>query len=613
MADSIHLRRLADLVDSTAVRIVEQATEDGVPVAELPAMRLRWYRIGETRAAGEGTTGRDGQPVRTEANVYVYDRIGGSLGVNAEQFAADLEQVDADVIQLRVNSPGGSVMDAKAIMNTLRAHPAYVHGHVDGMAASAATLVLMGSDVITMEPGAELMVHRASTEASGDDVVLQPVVDWIRRQTEDIADLYAQRSGRPADEWDKLMTAETWFYGQEAVDYGLADRAERLTRPPASEEEAGMAERMRRRHSLRGYRYDGRAAAGPPNAARRTATPVAAARGSTTRRRVPSEVRDAAQLRRRALDRGMMQRSAPAGIATAARRSAPSGDITHEMVELRGRPMYRTHGAFTVYGRPYEMWDMYGPYHEKVYAGSGAQTIGMRDLDCVFLMNHTGMTMARTAGPWNDYRGTLTLQEKPDQGWHEAFHNPARPDVQMMISGIDDRLITEMSYAFLIVDGRWNDDMTEYGIYLYDMNRGDVSAVNYGANPYTDITARASEILDELGQMPAGAISEAVRILSKRVGAYEQLLREADPGALARIAEPALEQAREQNVQTVSPDDKATAMAWAAQAIDGAEQGPKPDPEQVEDAEIIDKTGDQGHTVAAWEALASSAGIKLPQ
>jgi ATP-dependent protease ClpP protease subunit/phage head maturation protease len=598
MAESPHRRALADLVDSTAARIVEQATTDDVPVAELPGMRLRWYHIGVTRAADPGTTGRDGEPVQTEANVYVYDHIGGSMGVNASQFAADLGEIDADVINLRINSPGGSVFDAKAIMNTLRAHPAYVHAHIDGMAASAASVVMLGADTITVEPGGEVMVHRASSEYSGDDLSAEAWTTWLRRQTEDIAGLYSQRSGRPADEWDALMTAETWFYGQEAVDHGLADKAVKLTQPVPAEDAPAVAERMARRHHPNGYKFSSRADAGPPRAHRKaaTVTTTRAARG-----RVPSEVRDAGQLRRRAMDRGMMRRTAPAGVTTMARRSAPAGDITHSLVEHRGRSMYETTGMFTVYGRGYEMWDMYGPYQEKVFAGSGADTMGGQ-LDCIFLQNHAGLSMARTGGPWNQNRGTLWLEERDNGGYHRAYLNPDRDDVRNMILSMDDGQMTEMSYAFLIVDGRWNDDLTEYGIYLYDMNRGDVSGVNYGANPFTDITARASEILGELEQMPAGAIGEAVRILSQRVGTYEQLLRDADPGALARIAEPALERARDRGPATA--EDVGRAEEW----LDNAFASPAANPEPVK---VIDNTPADGPTVAGYEALAASLGIKL--
>jgi ATP-dependent protease ClpP protease subunit/phage head maturation protease len=601
--DGIHVRRMADLIDRTGQRIVDQATADGVALPDLPAMKVRWYSM---RAEGERGDGG-----KTEASVYVYDEIGGSFGVTASQFAADLEEIDAEIIHLRINSPGGSVKDALAIMNTLRAHPARVISHVDGWAVSAASVVMLGGDEIVVEPGGEVMTHMASTEVSGQPKVLRQYATWLDRQSENVAELYAQRSGKTMEEWIELMEEESWFYGQEAVDIGLADRAETLTRPTYPDDET--AERMQRsRHILRRYRYSCRAEAGPAKVGQRKARAAAVADRAGRSAGVTREVRDAAQMRRRAMDRGLMRREQPAGVTTMSRRSAPSGEIAQETVEFRGRQMFRTHGAFTVYGRGYEMWDMYGPYVEKMHAGAGQASINMPDVDCIFLENHTGTVMARTAGPWNDYRGTLRLEEQASTAWHEAFHNPTRVDIQKMISAIDDKLITEMSFAFLIVDGRWNDDLTEYDIFGYDLHRGDVSAVNYGANPFTDITARAAEILDELEQMPAGAIGEAVRRLGRRVDAYERILRggEVDPERVARIAEPAL--VERSGREPVAERDQAMATEWASKALDsGPSADADPDSEQDESEKIVDTGTPSGPTVAGYEAMLESLGVKV--
>jgi len=589
MTDSIHRRRLDSLVETTAARIVEQALHDGLGVADLPGMKLRWYRIGETRAVRRSAdeVGTDA-PTTTEANVYVYDRIGGSLGVNAKQFAADLEEINADVIHLRVNSVGGAVFDGKAIMNTLRAHPARVIGHVDGIAASAATVVLMGSDEIVVEPGGELMVHKATTTADGDDDILGTATKWIRRQSEDLAELYAQRSGRSADEWMEMMTAETWFYGQEAVTVGLADRAETLTRPTYDDPE--VEERMRRRHSLAEYRFQGRIDAGAPGIVRK----AHAGRGSRSRHNgVTAEIRDAGKLRRHANGQGMVRRSAPAGVTTMARCSAPDGQIQRRTVEHRGREMYQTDGYFTVYGRGYEMWDMYGPYQEEVVQGAGAVSLAGKP-DTNFLINHTGLALARTGGPWNGNRGTLELTEQDVGGWHRAYLNPDNIHVQGLVQGIDGGIITEMSFAFLIELGEWNEDFTVYRILRYNIDRGDVSAVNFGASPHTNITARAADLLDELEQLPAGAIAEAVRRLGARVGDYERILREADPGRLARIAEPAL--AAHVDAARVDMDDPEVAAAVNRIV----------DPEAIldpPDTKVIDSTPGGGPTVAGYEAL----------
>jgi hypothetical protein len=75
-----------------------------------------------------------------------------------------------------------------------------------------------------------------------------------------------------------------------------------------------------------------------------------------------------------------------------------------------------------------------------------------------------------------------------------------------------------MSFAFMLADGagRWNEDFTEFRISEVDIHRGDVSAVNYGANPYTDVSARSGEVLADLDHLPAGAARAAVARLQAR-------------------------------------------------------------------------------------------------
>ncbi len=143
-------------------------------------------------------------------------------------------------------------------------------------------------------------------------------------------------------------------------------------------------------------------------------------------------------------------------------------------------------GHATVYEEPYQMWDMWGPYTEVVSAGAGANSLAGGP-DVKFLFNHRDMPMARTnngEGP-----GSLLLEED-DHG----LLSLARPLMSLQLSqqvvlATEAHLIDEMSFAFVIVRGTWNADYTEYRIHEYDINRGDTSAVTYGANPFTDIAA----------------------------------------------------------------------------------------------------------------------------
>lgn len=142
-------------------------------------------------------------------------------------------------------------------------------------------------------------------------------------------------------------------------------------------------------------------------------------------------------------------------------------------------------GFASVYNRGYEMWDMFGPYSEQVSSGAGAQSLARADLDVPFVLAHDSLRrIARTTN------GTLTLAEKTegeDEGLHvDAPNLDARDaDVAYIAPKLQSGLIDEMSFRFRIEAGSWSPDWTEYHIERYDIHRGDVAIVGYGANPHT--------------------------------------------------------------------------------------------------------------------------------
>lgn len=231
------------------------------------------------------------------------------------------------------------------------------------------------------------------------------------------------------------------------------------------------------------------------------------------------ERRAAAQLRRQAAEQAgerggdaayRSYRSIAPGIGTA-RRVPMKTEIRAQLVERQGKELVHTEGYFTRYGIDYPMWDQFGQYDESVVSGAGAQTIAAKP-DVAFLVNHSGVTMARTTA------NTLFLTEKPEGGWHEAYLNPKRTDVNDLIIAMDDKSVDQMSFAFMIPEdgGWWSDDFAHFEIRRYDLDRGDVSAVNYGASPYTDISARTAEVLQDLDHLPMGALRAAEDRLIKR-------------------------------------------------------------------------------------------------
>lgn len=141
-------------------------------------------------------------------------------------------------------------------------------------------------------------------------------------------------------------------------------------------------------------------------------------------------------------------------------------------------------GIASVTGKAYEMWDMFGPYTEVVAETAFDETLAADPL-VEFTLNHGaggGLPMASTRA------GSLELNiEKGTEtsGLHfAATVNPSRGDVADMLHAMRDGDLAEASFKFRIVRGQWSPDWMEYHIEEVDIDRGDVSAVNFGANPY---------------------------------------------------------------------------------------------------------------------------------
>lgn len=221
------------------------------------------------------------------AELFLYDPIdswGGYWGVSAKEFAEALALLPEDTaeIRLHINSPGGEVWDAMAIVNQLRRHPARIVAVVDGIAASAASVIAATADETVMGVGAQLMVHDAWGIAIGDEADMNAAGARLSKDSNAIAAVYAQKAGGTVDEWRDLMRAETWFYGAEAVEAGLADRAD-----------GGDASQSQARadvFDMSMFRFGGRESAPAPRVARAAAAlapliPVSSEPGNTTTRK----------------------------------------------------------------------------------------------------------------------------------------------------------------------------------------------------------------------------------------------------------------------------------------------------------------------------------------
>lgn len=162
------------------------------------------------------------------ADIYVYDFIGESWdgeSVSAKKFVAELAALPKSVARLNVhiNSPGGSVFDAVAIANVLREHSADVVVSIEGLAASAATIVAMGGDTIGIAENALFMIHDPYGFALGNAKDMRKTADALDRARDSIVATYKWHSPLDAEELGRLMSDTTWMTAAEAVERGFAD------------------------------------------------------------------------------------------------------------------------------------------------------------------------------------------------------------------------------------------------------------------------------------------------------------------------------------------------------------------------------------------------------
>lgn len=159
--------------------------------------------------------------------LIIYGDIGASMfseGVSAQEIARELSaNADAKTIVVRLHSYGGNAMDGVSIYNALARHTAHVEVHVDGVAASAASIVAMAGDRILMAESATLMIHNATGAIRGGAEDARKAAAALDGMNARMADIYARRGNQPAEHFLKLMAEETWLGPQEAIALGLAD------------------------------------------------------------------------------------------------------------------------------------------------------------------------------------------------------------------------------------------------------------------------------------------------------------------------------------------------------------------------------------------------------
>lgn len=163
-----------------------------------------------------------------EATVWIYDFIGydewTGTGVSAEKFAKEVSAINAPTIRVRINSPGGSVFDGRAIHAALKNHPAKVIASIEGLAASAATFIAMAADEVEISSGSMFMIHNAWTLAYGNAEELLATAALLEKIDGTLVADYVAKTGATDEQVRAWMAAETFFTAEEALAAGFVDR-----------------------------------------------------------------------------------------------------------------------------------------------------------------------------------------------------------------------------------------------------------------------------------------------------------------------------------------------------------------------------------------------------
>ena len=168
-----------------------------------------------------------------EAELVLYGEIANSSwyedDVTPKQFAEDLKSLGGKDLKLRINSPGGDVFAAQAIYNQLKSYTGNITACIDGMAASAATIITCAADKVVMPSNGIFMIHNPMCIVMGymDVPKLKKMTDRLTVVKQTIVNVYMKKCKNVSEsKLNKLMDAETWMNADEALDYGFVDEVD---------------------------------------------------------------------------------------------------------------------------------------------------------------------------------------------------------------------------------------------------------------------------------------------------------------------------------------------------------------------------------------------------
>lgn len=178
-----------------------------------------------------GLSARPRASADAAGELMIYGRIGGGGwfmdGISASDVAAALRELGPGPLNVRINSGGGDVFDGVAIHSLLSRHSGPVTVYVDGLAASAASFIMLAGDRVIASRSSFVMIHDAMTGVFGNRQAFQRALDLLDKVSDNIADMYAEKAGEDVEFWRAKMLENgedgVWYTGQDALDAGLVD------------------------------------------------------------------------------------------------------------------------------------------------------------------------------------------------------------------------------------------------------------------------------------------------------------------------------------------------------------------------------------------------------
>ncbi len=204
------------LLDSATHRSAQNS-----PLDRWAATKEKW--LAENGAGGFRAETR-GSVLELSILGVIGDRWWDDDAVSAKAIKRKLDDAgDVKTIRVLINSPGGDAFDGLAVQSLLKRHPARVEVEILGWAASAASIIAMAGDSISMHEGSMLMVHEAWTCACGNAKDFRSAAETLDKLNSSMLDVYARRTGRSREELSPIVSAETWMTSHEAVEAKFAD------------------------------------------------------------------------------------------------------------------------------------------------------------------------------------------------------------------------------------------------------------------------------------------------------------------------------------------------------------------------------------------------------